>query len=35
VVRGIAKENGKPTGYIGLQSYPNATVAFRRIQIKT
>jgi Domain of Unknown Function (DUF1080)/GMC oxidoreductase len=34
VVRGIAREKGKPAGYIGLQSYPNATVAFRRIQIR-
>lgn len=33
-IRGVAKENGKPIGYIGLQSYPNAPVAFRHIQIK-
>jgi hypothetical protein len=32
-VRGVAKENGKPIGYIGLQSYPNATVAFRQITV--
>ncbi len=33
--RGMATENGKPVGYIGLQSYPNAPFAFRAIQIKT
>ncbi len=31
--RGVAQENGVPVGYIGLQSYPGAQVAFRRIQI--
>jgi hypothetical protein len=33
--RGIALENGKPAGYVGLQSYPNSPFAFRNIQIKT
>lgn len=32
--RGIAAENGRPVGYVGLQSYPNAPFAFRNIQIK-
>jgi choline dehydrogenase-like flavoprotein len=32
--RGIAKVSGKPAGFIGLQSYPNARVAFRHIQVK-
>ncbi|HEU5430029.1 MAG TPA: family 16 glycoside hydrolase, partial [Thermomicrobiales bacterium] len=33
-VRGVAKESGRPIGYVGLQSYPGSPVAFRRIQIK-
>jgi len=33
-VRGIATANGQSTGYIGLQSYPGAQLAFRQIQIK-
>ena len=34
VVRGVTMEGGKPAGYIGIQSYPNCTLAFRRIQVK-
>jgi hypothetical protein len=34
VLRGVAKENGQPIGYIGLQSCANSPIAFRRIQIK-
>jgi len=33
-LRGVATENGQPAGYVGLQAYPGAQVAFRRIQIK-
>jgi choline dehydrogenase-like flavoprotein len=33
--RGLATENGQPAGFIGLQSYPNAPVAFRRIQLRS
>lgn len=33
-LRGIAVENGKPIGFVGLQSYANAPIAFRRIQLK-
>jgi choline dehydrogenase-like flavoprotein len=33
-LRGVATENGQPAGYVGIQSYPGAQVAFRRIQIK-
>jgi hypothetical protein len=32
--RGIATANGQPAGFIGLQSYPGAQLAFRQIQIK-
>jgi choline dehydrogenase-like flavoprotein len=32
--RGVAKINGVPAGYIGIQSYPNSPVAFRDIWIK-
>jgi hypothetical protein len=34
VDRGIALVNGNPAGYIGLQSYNSAPVAFRRIDIR-
>jgi choline dehydrogenase-like flavoprotein len=34
VDRGIPQMNGNPAGYIGLQSYNNAPVAFRRIEIR-
>ena len=34
-VRGVARENGQPAGYIGLQSYSNSPVAFRRIAVRT
>ncbi|MGH8065771.1 MAG: family 16 glycoside hydrolase [Candidatus Entotheonellia bacterium] len=33
--RGVAMEDGEAAGYIGLQSYPGAQLAFRHIQIKT
>lgn len=33
-VRGAARENGKPAGFIGLQSYAGSRVAFRHVQIK-
>jgi hypothetical protein len=32
--RGVANVNGKPAGFIGIQSYPNSPVAFRDIWIK-
>jgi hypothetical protein len=32
--RGVARVNGAPAGYIGIQSYPNSPVAFRDIWIK-
>jgi hypothetical protein len=32
--RGVAKINGAPAGFIGIQSYPNSPVAFRDIWIK-
>jgi len=32
--RGVAKVNGVPAGFIGIQSYPNSPVAFRDIWIK-
>jgi len=32
--RGVARINGVPTGFIGIQSYPNSPVAFRNIWIK-
>jgi len=32
--RGIATLAGRPAGYIGIQSYPGQTVAFRNIRIK-
>jgi len=32
--RGVAKINGAPAGFIGIQSYPNSPVAFRNIWIK-
>ena len=32
--RGVAKVNGVPAGFIGIQSYPNPPVAFRDIWIK-
>jgi hypothetical protein len=31
---GVAKINGLPAGFIGVQSYPNSAVAFRDIWIK-
>jgi hypothetical protein len=33
-IRGVAKENGLPVGFVGLQSYFNSPVAFRNIEIK-
>jgi hypothetical protein len=33
-VRGVAATGAQPAGYIGLQSYPSAPVAFRRIELK-
>jgi hypothetical protein len=33
--RGLGFFNGTPAGYIGLQSYANAPVVFRAIQIRT
>jgi hypothetical protein len=33
-VRGAAATGAQPAGYIGLQSYPSAPVAFRRIELK-
>ena len=33
-VRGVAATGAQPAGYIGLQSYPAAPVAFRRIELK-
>jgi hypothetical protein len=33
--RGVALENGQPAGYIGLQSYANAPIAFRHIQLRS
>ena len=33
-VRGVAAIGAQPAGYIGLQSYPSAPVAFRRIELK-
>src|SRR5712691_4432818 len=32
--RGIAAIAGQPAGYVGIQSYPGQTVAFRNIRIK-
>lgn len=32
--RGIARVNGAPAGFIGIQSYPNSPVAYRDIWIK-
>jgi len=32
--RGIAAVAGQPAGYVGIQSYPGQTVAFRNIRIK-
>jgi hypothetical protein len=32
--RGLARIDGRPAGYIGLQSYAGCTVAFRRISIR-
>ncbi|MFA1626964.1 family 16 glycoside hydrolase [Rhizobium mongolense] len=32
--RGVALVGGQPAGYIGLQSYPNSTVAYRHIEIQ-
>lgn len=32
--RGIATVSGHPEGYVGIQSYPGQTVAFRNIRIK-
>jgi len=32
--RGLAKINGLPAGFIGIQSYPGSPVAFRDIWIK-
>ena len=32
--RGVAKVNGTPAGFIGIQSYPSSPVAFRDIWIK-
>jgi hypothetical protein len=33
-VRGVAKENNRPIGFIGLQAHAGSPVAFRRIQVK-
>jgi hypothetical protein len=33
--RGVRMVNTRPAGYIGLQSYSNAPVAFRRIELRT
>jgi len=33
-VRGVATVSGQPASFIGLQSYPGAQVAFRRIEVK-
>jgi hypothetical protein len=32
--RGVGAESGAPVGFVGLQSYPGAAVAFRRIELK-
>ena len=32
--RGVARINGAPAGFVGIQSYPNSHVAFRNIWIK-
>lgn len=33
-LRGVASVSGQPAGYVGLQSYSGATVAFRHIAVK-
>ena len=32
--RGVGRENGRPIGFIGLQSHPGSPVAFRNIQVR-
>jgi choline dehydrogenase-like flavoprotein len=32
--RGVGTENGKPVGFVGLQSHPGSPVAFRNVRIR-